>query len=72
MDLDHAVISQGLHYMVANPGEQFYLLAKIQGKPVGSIMNTYENKSRSWIQSVYVDANYRQKGIFRSLFNRLC
>ena len=37
-------------------------------------MHTYEwsdwrNKTFLWVQSVYVDKEYRQKGVFKSLYN---
>jgi ribosomal protein S18 acetylase RimI-like enzyme len=52
----------------------FYLKAIYNGKIVGSMLITYEwsdwrNGFFWWIQSVYVLNEYRNKGIFKSLYN---
>jgi len=52
----------------------FYLKAIYDGKIVGSMLITYEwsdwrNGFFWWIQSVYVLKEYRNKGIFKSLYN---
>ena len=50
-----------------------YFVAVLNGEVVGQTMITYEwsdwrNGVMWWIQSVYVQPEYRKKGIFRSLY----
>ena len=53
-----------------------YFVAVLNGEVVGQTMITYEwsdwrNGVMWWIQSVYVQPEYRKKGIFRSLFKHI-
>ena len=53
-----------------------YFVAELNGEVVGQTMITYEwsdwrNGVMLWIQSVYVQPEYRKKGIFRSLFKHI-
>lgn len=53
-----------------------YFVAELNGKVAGQSMVTYEwsdwrNGVMWWIQSVYVRPEYRNKGIFRSLFRHI-
>ena len=53
-----------------------YFVAELNGEVVGQTMITYEwsdwrNGVMWWIQSVYVQPEYRKKGIFRSLFKHI-
>ena len=51
-----------------------YFVAEFNGKVAGQVMITHEwsdwrNGVIWWIQSVYVGPEYRNKGVFRALFN---
>ena len=53
-----------------------YFVAELNGEVVGQTMITYEwsdwrNGVMWWIQSVYVQAEHRKKGVFRSLFQHI-
>lgn len=53
-----------------------YWLAEIDGRVVGQLMTTREwsdwhNCWYVWLQSVYVDAEFRGRGIFRALSNHV-
>ena len=53
-----------------------YFVAELNGTVVGQTMITYEwsdwrNGVIWWIQSVYVQAEHRKKGVFRSLFKHI-
>lgn len=53
-----------------------YFVAEINNEVVGQTMITHEwsdwrNGVIWWIQSVYVLPNYRNQGVFRSLFNHI-
>ena len=85
--LDKAIILQGVKDLIAKPKMGVYYLAEIaedtdangnvtKWKPVGTIMVTFEMQPRlggllHMIQSVYVDKEYRKKGVFRSLYNKV-
>ena len=53
-----------------------YFVAEFNGEVAGQIMITHEwsdwrNGVMWWIQSVYVRPEYRNKGVFRALFNHI-
>ena len=53
-----------------------YFVAELNGEVIGQTMITYEwsdwrNGVMCWIQSVYVQAEHRKKGVFRSLFQHI-
>ena len=57
-------------------GDTHYFVAEFNTEVVGQIMITYEwsdwrNGVLWWIQSVYVRPEYRNKGVFRALFNHI-
>ena len=50
----------------------FYLVAESEGQVVGGLLITYEwsdwrNATFWWIQSVYVNARWRRKGVYRAM-----
>ena len=50
----------------------FYCVAEVDGRVVGQLMITTEwsdwrNSKYWWIQSVYVDADHRRSGVYRTL-----
>ena len=50
----------------------FYLIAEVEGRPAGQLLITTEwsdwrNGYFWWIQSVYVDVEYRRQGVYRAL-----
>ncbi|MBI9073529.1 MAG: GNAT family N-acetyltransferase [Melioribacteraceae bacterium] len=72
--LDNDVLSAGVKSLLNNPQYGFYLVAEKDDKVVGCLMITTEwsdwrNGLFWWIQSVYVDKNYRRQGIYKSLYN---
>ena len=85
--LDKAIILAGVKDLMVKPKMGVYYLAEIaeevaadgavtKWKPVGTTMVTFEMQPRlggllHMIQSVYVDAEYRKKGVFRSLYNKV-
>ena len=53
-----------------------YHVCEINDEVVGQIMYTYEwsdwrNGLFIWVQSVYVDKEYRGQGVFRRLYNHV-
>lgn len=74
--LDVEVLRAGVEAALADSGKAFYLLAEIDGRPVGQLMVTTEwsdwrNGWIWWIQSVYVRPERRRQGVYRRLYRRL-
>jgi ribosomal protein S18 acetylase RimI-like enzyme len=62
--------------LIAQPALGFYLVAEMQGEVVGCLMVTTEwsdwrNGRFWWIQSVYVPAAWRRRGVFRALYGHV-
>lgn len=74
--LDINILKQGIESLIKDNSKGQYYVYIIDEKIVGQIMYTYEwsdwrNKMFLWVQSVYVDKEYRQKGVFKSLYNHV-
>lgn len=74
--LDSAVIARGVRLALDSPELCRYFLAQIDGQDIGQTMLTYELSDWRagvfwWIQSVYVVAEHRQRGVFRALFQHI-
>jgi ribosomal protein S18 acetylase RimI-like enzyme len=71
--LDPAQLTPGVQAGLADANKGCYFLVEDAGFPVGQMGLTYEwsdwrNGWFWWIQSVYVRAEYRRRGVFRTLF----
>ena len=67
------VVARGVQTLLNDPRHGFYVVAEIDREVVGSLMVTYEwsdwrDASFWWIQSVYVEPEFRKQGIFRRLY----
>jgi ribosomal protein S18 acetylase RimI-like enzyme len=72
-NLDSAILTRGVRAVLADPHRGRYFLAEYEGQVVGQLMITLEWSDWRdgwlwWIQSVYVRAEARQRGVFRTLF----
>jgi GNAT superfamily N-acetyltransferase len=72
--LDDAPLKSGVTGIFGSSEKGFYLVAEVDGHLVGSLLITYEwsdwrNATFWWIQSVFVDTNWRRKGVYRSMHN---
>ncbi|MCI0795101.1 MAG: GNAT family N-acetyltransferase [Chloroflexi bacterium] len=70
--LDLARLRTGVEAVFDGDGRGFYLVAEMDGRVVGQLLITHEwsdwrNAFFWWIQSVYVSAEYRRQGIYRTL-----
>ena len=70
------VLGAGVRRLIAQPALGFYLVAEMQGEVVGCLMVTTEwsdwrNGRFWWIQSVYVPAAWRRRGVFRALYGHV-
>lgn len=69
-------VSEGVKAVMNDPGKGFYLVVEKEGTVVGQLFITYEwsdwrNKYIWWIQSVYINVNFRGQKIFSLLYNYL-
>jgi len=74
--LDHDTLARGVETALSDPAKARYLVACTGTSVVGQLMHTREwsdwrNGDIWWLQSVYVDPDYRRQGIFRRLYQHL-
>jgi len=74
--LDSATIRAGVVALLADPSKGRYFVAESEGKIIGQTAVSFEwsdwrNGMIWWLQSVYVCAEFRAKGVFRALFNSI-
>ena len=70
--LDRRRLRDGVAALLDEDDRGFYLVAEAEDRVVGQLMVTYEwsdwrNAHFWWIQSVYVAADWRRRGVYRSL-----
>jgi|SRR5262245_28581672 len=75
-DLDRVIVARGVSRVFDDPARGFYLLAEAEGEVIGQLMVTYEWSDWRdgwfwWVQSVYVRADHRRRGVFRSLYDEV-
>ncbi len=73
LELDKVTLSKGIRAVFQNPALGFYLIAEYEGLVVGCTMLTPEwsdwrNGTFLWIQSVFIDPDYRKKGVYSHLY----
>jgi len=71
--LDGKILLQGVKAVLSDPAKGLYFLADENETIVGQLMITYEwsdwrNGNFWWIQSVYVRKEFRELGVFRTLY----
>jgi GNAT superfamily N-acetyltransferase len=71
--LEPEVVRRGVAAVLADPHKGLYFMAVDNGETVGQLCITYEfsdwrNGWLWWIQSVYVRAAARRRGVFRALY----
>ena len=74
--LEEDKIRAGVKSLFEKPEYGFYIVAKMDGQIIGSLMITKEwsdwrNGLFWWIQSVYVLPDYRRKGVYRSMYRKI-
>ena len=73
VQLDEHVLTRGVNAVFDDDKHGFYLIAEVDGKVAGSLMVTYEwsdwrDGAFWWIQSVYVEPEFRRRGVFRAIY----
>ena len=74
--LDSERVHNGVTAVMEDESKGTYIVARIEGRPVASLMITREwsdwnNRWYWWIQSVYVMPEYRGKGIFKAMYTKV-
>ncbi len=74
--LDAQTIQRGVRAVLRDASKGTYFVAEHEGAVVGQLLITSEwsdwrNGNFWWIQSVYVTAEHRQAGVFRTLFAQI-
>jgi len=69
-------IARGVEAILDDPSKGVYFVAEEDAQVVGQLMITYEwsdwrNGNFWWIQSVYVRLDYREKGVFKLLYDHV-
>ncbi len=70
-ELNLEILSNGVRAMIEDSSKGQYYVCEVNDRVVGQIMFTYEwsdwrNGMFLWVQSVYVDSEYRKKVFIRS------
>jgi ribosomal protein S18 acetylase RimI-like enzyme len=74
--LDGETVRRGVQALLEAPSRGRYFVAEIDGQVVGQMMHTFEwsdwrNGDIWWIQSVFVQTEFRRRGVFSALSNHL-
>ena len=69
-------IDNGVRSLFKRPELGFYMVAEVEGTVIGSLMITKEwsdwrNGVFWWMQSVYVVPEFRRKGVYRSMYQKI-
>lgn len=73
IQLDKNILNEGVKAVFTNSNKGKYFTAKINNKICGSLLITYEwsdwrNSNIWWIQSVFVEEEFRKKGVYKNLY----
>jgi GNAT superfamily N-acetyltransferase len=76
IDLDYDQAMEGVRTVIEDPTLGFYLVAELGKKVVGSLFVTYEwsdwrNGMRWWLQSIYVQPEFRRQGVFSGMLDHV-
>lgn len=74
--LDIETVLPGVTAAMNDPQKGIYIVARVNGEPISSLMLTREwsdwtNRWYWWIQSVFVKPEYRGKGAYRAMYERI-
>ena len=74
--LDEERVRKGVTAVMEDGSKGIYIIARIERRPVASLMITREwsdwnNGWYWWIQSVYVTPEHRGQGIFRAMYTKV-
>lgn len=76
LHLDKDILQQGILSVLNDKTKGSYFVVEDENNLIASLLITYEwsdwrNKIVWWIQSVFVVPEFRQKGVFKKLYNHI-
>ena len=76
LKLDQDRLRQGVQALFEDPARGVYYIAEVAGQLAGQMLITYEwsdwrNGNFWWIQSVFVEPQFRGQGVFRALYQHV-
>ena len=74
--LDKEKVTKGVTAAMLDDSKGIYWVAKYEGRTIGSLMITREwsdwnNEWYWWIQSVYVTPEYRKRGVYKAMYQKV-
>jgi len=74
--LDDATLTAGVRRGLTHPELCRYFIAQVDGKVAGTTMVTYELTDWRdgvlwWLQSVYIEPEFRRAGVFRAIYRHV-
>lgn len=74
--LDKLVVSKGIKAVFDDPAKGTYYVALFNDEVIGCFLITFEwsewrNGMVWWLQSLYVDAHHRRKGVFKKMYDHI-
>ena len=72
--LNKKIVTKGVSEVLTDTSLGYYVIAKNKNTILGSLMITYEwsdwrNGMFWWIQSVYVEKEYRKQGVYKKMYS---
>ncbi len=72
--LDRSILNSGVKAVFQDPKHGFYIICELDQTVRASLMITYEwsdwrNGMYMWIQSVFVQKEYRQQGLYKLMYD---
>jgi len=76
LKLDFNTVLKGVEAVFYDDSKGKYYVAEVDNNVVACLLTTYEwsdwrNGTIIWIQSLYVEKEYRKKGIFKAMYNHI-
>ncbi len=76
VELHRDVVARGVRAVFDDPSRGRYFVAEAVGKVISSLLVTYEwsdwrDGNVWWIQSVYVDREYRRRGVYARMYEHV-
>ena len=73
IELDRDILFKGVRAVFRDPSRGRYIIGEYNGKVAGCLLITHEwsdwrNCNIAWIQSLYVEEEYRGQGVFKHMF----
>src|SRR5437762_752787 len=76
VELEPAVVTRGVRAVFDQPSRGRYFVAEAEGNVIASLLITYEwsdwrDGNVWWIQSVYVEAAHRRRGVYARMYEHV-